>query len=469
MIDQVIVVIYLIGILILGLWAGKGVSDLKQFSVAGRSFGATVIFLTLSASFIGGGFSMGNAEKVFLFGIVNIFALWGFSIKEILVATLIAPKMDKYPNAISVGDIIYEIYGNFAKIVTGILSVILCAGILGAQVGAIGYIFNVFLNIPQIYGILVGCGIVIVYSTIGGMRSVVFTDIVQFFVLFIGITLTLIFGYFHVGGWSGIIASVPATHFTFLGTDKTLVQFISLFLTFLLGETLIQPYVQRLFLSKEATHTARGTFWSGVFSFPFFAITGFIGIIALTIDPDLNPNLAMPFVITEVLPIGLKGLVIAGVISIVMSSADSFLNGASVAFTHDVVKPLRSKEMDEKKELIVTRVFNIFVGILAVIIAIKIKSILDILIYSYNFWSPVMLVPLVAAILGVKANVKHFIAGALAGILGVIIWNFALNNPGGFDGLIVGVFCNFFIFFIAYFLEGKKRLYKRISIKEWKK
>ena len=457
MIDQVIVIVYLVGILILGLWAGKGVSNLKQFSVAGRSFGTMVIFLTLSASFIGGGFSMGNAEKVFLFGIVNIFALWGFSIKEILVATLIAPKMDKYPNAISVGDIMYENYGNFAKIVTGILSIILCAGILGAQVGAIGYIFNVFLNIPQLYGILVGCGIVIVYSTIGGMRSVVFTDIVQFFILSIGIAMTLIFGYFHVGGWSTIAESVPATHFTFLGTDTTLVHFISLFLTFLLGETLIQPYVQRLFLSKDATHTVRGTFWSGIFSFPFFAITGLIGIIALTIDPDLNPNLSMPFVIMEVLPVGLKGLVIAGVISIVMSSADSFLNGASVAFTHDVVKPLRSKEMDEKKELIVARIFNIFVGILAVIVAIKIKSILDILIYSYNFWSPVMLVPLVAAILGVKANVKHFIAGALAGILGVIIWNFALNNPGGFDGLIVGVFCNFFVFFIAYFIEGKKK------------
>lgn len=461
MIDQAIVVVYLIGILILGVWAGKGVSNLNQFSVAGRSFGTVVIFLTLSASFIGGGFSMGNAEKVFLFGIVNIFALWGFSIKEILVATLIAPRMDKYPNAISVGDIMYEKYGKFAKIVTGILSIILCAGILGAQVGAIGYIFNVFLGIAQIYGILIGTGIVIVYSTIGGMRSVVFTDIIQFFILSIGITMTLIFGYFYVGGWSAITASVPATHFTFLGTEKTLLGFISLFLTFLLGETLIQPYVQRLFLSKKAAHTAKGTLWSGIFSFPFFVITGFIGIIALTIDPDLDPNLSMPFVITEVLPIGLKGLVIAGVISIVMSSADSFLNGASVAFTHDVVKPLRSKEMSEKQELLLIRIFNIFVGIMAVIVAIKIKSILDILIYSYNFWSPVMLVPLVAAILGLKVNIKHFIAGSLAGILGLLIWNFVLKNPGGIDGLVVGVICNFFVFFIVCFIDGKKDKYEK--------
>ncbi len=455
-IDLAIVVLYLSGILTLGLWAGKGVSNLNQFSVAGRSFGSMVIFLTLSASFIGGGFSMGNAEKVFLFGIVNIFALWGFSIKEILVATYIAPKMDKYPKAISVGDIMYENYGKFAKVVTGIFSVILCAGILGAQVGAIGYIFNVFLEIPQIYGILIGCGIVIIYSTVGGMRSVVFTDIFQFFFLSIGITLTLILGYFHVGGWSSIQAATPPTHFTFLGTGKTLLQFVSLFLTFLLGETLVPPYVQRLFLSKEATHTAKGTLWSGIFSFPFFAITGFIGIIALTIDPSLDPNLSLPFVIKEVLPIGLKGLVIAGVISIVMSSADSFLNGASVAFTHDVVRPLREKEMDERQELIVTRVVNLFVGVLAVIFAIKVKSILDILIYSYNFWAPIVLVPLAAAIMGLSANVRHFIAGASAGILGVLVWKFALNSPGGFDGLIIGVFCNFIAFFIVYFSDRNK-------------
>ena len=150
--DQVIIIIYLIGILALGIFAGKGIKNINQFSVAGRSFGAWIIFATLSASFIGGGFSLGNAEKVFLFGIVNIFALWGFSFKEILVSQFIAPKMYKYPEAISVGDIMSRNYGKIAKILTGIFSVILCAGILGAQVGAIGYIFNIFLKIPQIYG-----------------------------------------------------------------------------------------------------------------------------------------------------------------------------------------------------------------------------------------------------------------------------------------------------------------------------
>jgi len=94
--DKIIVILYLLIILVVGLLAGRKVKNLSQFSVAGRSFSSLVIFATLSASFIGGGFSMGNAEKVFLFGIVNIFALWGFSLKEILVAKFIAPRMDNY-------------------------------------------------------------------------------------------------------------------------------------------------------------------------------------------------------------------------------------------------------------------------------------------------------------------------------------------------------------------------------------
>ena len=79
------------------------------------------------------------------------------------------------------------------------------------------------------------------------------------------------------------------------------------------------------------------------------------------------------------------------------------------------------------------------VGVVSVIFAIKIKSILDILIYSYNFWSPIVLVPLVAAIMGIKATRKSFFIGSLAGILGVVIWNFILHNPRGIDGLIIGI------------------------------
>ena len=447
--DYVIIIFYLSVILLVGLWSGKGMKSLQEFSVSHRSYTSIVIFATLSASFIGGGFSIGNAEKVFRFGIVNIVALWGFSLKEILVAKFIAPRMGNFTDVISVGDIMDRGYGKIGRIVTGFFSVFLCAGIVGAQVGAMGLIFNVFLGIEPIWGIMIGCGIVIAYSTVGGMRAVVLTDIIQFCVLAIGLPAALVFGVVKVGGLSAIKAATPVGHFMIPGEAMTSISLLSLFLTFLLGETLVPPYVQRLFLAKDSIHTARGTMLSGIFSIPFFAITGAIGLIALALDPKLDPNLAMPYVIRSVLPVGVRGVVIAGVISIVMSSADSFLNGAATGCVNDLVRPIWKNPMSKRQELLLVKFINCLVGILAVIFAIKIRSILDILIYAYNFWAPVIVVPLAAVLLGGQVTRIGFLAGTVAGVVGVLTWNSLLGAPAGVNGLVIGVFCNLIAFVVA--------------------
>ncbi len=397
-------------------------------------------------------------RRFFSGGIANIVALWGFSLKEILVASFIAPRMDRFSDVISPGDIMMRSYGLPGKVITGFFSVLLCAGILGAQVGGMGYIFNVFLGIPHTWGILIGCGIVIAYSTVGGMRAVVLTDILQFLILAVAIPLTLYFAIQQIGGISSLREALPAGHFQVPGDHFTPVAFISLFLTFVLGETLVPPYLQRLYIGKNSRDTTAGTLLSGLFSIPFFAVTGAIGLAALALKPDLDANLALPFVINEVLPIGLKGLVVAGIISIVMSSADSFLNSAAVAFTNDLVNPLRRRPLTERQELVLVKVVNLLVGILAVVFAVRIKSVLDILIFAYNFWSPIILVPLVGALMGCRATVGSFLGGAVAGIAAVVVWNRVLGAPWGMDGLIVGVLCNLAVFSLVAACSGSDPL-----------
>jgi SSS family solute:Na+ symporter len=195
---------------------------------------------------------------------------------------------------------------------------------------------------------------------------------------------------------------------------------------------------------------------SGIFSIPFFAITGCIGLVALAMSPDLNPSLAMPFVIKEALPIGVRGLVIAGVISIVMSSADSFLNGAATGFINDIVKPLRKNPLGDVMELRLAKSMNLAVGIASVIFAIKIESVLDILIYAYNFWAPIILVPLAAVLLGCRTSFAGFIAGTLAGAASTLFWNNVMHAPAGVDGLVVGVLCNLLVFSGVTLLTSKR-------------
>lgn len=453
--DFIIIGCYLAAVLSVGIWAGRRVKSFEEYAVAGRSYSTFVVFATLSASFIGGGFTMGNAEKVFTLGIVSIVTLWGFSLKEILVAKIIAPRISAFPNAISVGDVMQRDYGRMGKIVTGIFSLLLCAGILGAQIGGMGYMFNLFLGIPVWVGILIGMGIIIVYDTIGGMRAIVATDVMQFLLLAVGIPVCLWMGIHFLGGVKNALTALPDGHLN-LFSNVTPIQFISLFLTFLLGETLVPPYVRRLFISRDIKRIERGTFWSGIFSIPFFAVSGGIGLVALAMDSSLDPNLSLPYVMGSVLPAGVRGLVIAALISVVMSSADSFLNSASISLINDIINPLRRTPLDHHQGLFWARITTLLTGAFAVVFALKIRSLLDILIYAYNFWAPIILVPLVGALLRVGASRKAFVAGAVSGMGGVFLWSTALCSPGGFDGLVVGVFTNLAAFMIVVLVEKRR-------------
>lgn len=448
MIDTVIFIAYLAVILAVGLWAGRSVSTIQDYATSRQGFGSLVIFATMSASFIGGGFSTGNAEKVFLFGIANIVALWGFSFKELFVAMQLAPRLAKFQDAISVGDIMASAYGKSGRVITGICGLILCCGIVGAQVGAVGYVFQNFFGIDQLYGIVIGCSIVIIYTSIGGMRSVIFTDILQFTLLAIGLPVALVLGVYEVGGLSTLLDRIPADHLTIPGPDMTWFALLALFLVFLLGETLVPPYMQRLLAGRGAREAARGTLYSGLFSFPFFVVTGLIGLIALALDPDLNPNLAMPYVVDTVMPPVIKGVLFAAIISIVMSSADSFLNAASIAFVNDVFKPLRGNALSDRRELVLARAVTIIVGLSSVLFAISVESVLDILVYSYQYWAPVIVIPLIATIYGNPKSTAVFLWAAGSGAVVTFVWGTLLAEPAGISSIIVGVAVNLLVFLL---------------------
>lgn len=445
-IDFAVVGVYLAAVLAVGLWSGRHQRSLAEYAVANRSFGSLVVFATMAASFIGGGFSIGLAGDVFLVGIVSIIGLWGFSLKEILVAAFIAPRLSRFPNAISVGDIMATNFGKPGKMVTGLFGVILCTGIVGAQVGGMGYVFNVFLGIDQLWGIIIGCGIVISYTTLSGMRGVVITDLFQFAILTIGIPLTLVFGILHVGGFDAMTAAIPAERWAIPGADSTWLGLLTLILVFALGETLVPPYVQRLCISKDARLAARGTLFASIFSIPFFVVAGAIGLVALAIDPTIDGNLSLPHVAATALPPLVKGLVIAAVIAIVMSSADSFLNSASIAFVNDIVNPLQRTPLSARAGLRLARIATLVIGLASVGFALSIASILDILIYAYTYWAPVVVVPLVATVLGWKKGPAAFLAAASVGLVCAVVWNDVLNKPEGIEGIIVGVLANLIVF-----------------------
>lgn len=457
MLDYIIVLAYLLFMLSLGLYAGRHVSNIQDFAVAKRQYSSWVIFATLSASFIGGGFTTGNAEKVFLYGIVNVVALWGFSIKEMLVGHFIAPRFTPFAHALTVGDVMAVGFGEKIKPIIGMVSFLLCAAIVGAQVGAMGYLAEILFGLPQHYGILIGTGLVICYVTVGGIHAVVLTDLVQFALLCIGLPLTLLLGIVAMGGVSSWWANIPADHLTFLGPFSW-VELLSLFFLFMLGETLVPPYVQRMLIAKNVRTAARGTFFSGLFSIPFLLLTGLLGLLALTLDAQLNANLAIFHTVDMVLPIGLRGLVMGALLAVVMSTADSYINAASLAVVHDVLLPLLRKSMNPRRQLLWVRLMTVVVGLVAIIFAIKIHSILDILLLAYNFWAPVVLPSLLAVVFGLRAHYRLFLLAAVSGVVANIMWdNYAHMD---IDGLLMGVLAHAMVIITYILITNKQKQIK---------
>ncbi|MES2252296.1 MAG: sodium:solute symporter family protein [Pseudomonadota bacterium] len=443
-VDYIIFWSYLVVILGTGLWVSRSVKDLKDYAIGGKSYSAFFVFATLSSSFIGGGFTTGLAEKTYTLGLFYVVALWGFSLKEILVAKYIAPRMQPFSSMYSVGEIMGSIYGEKVRIITGIAGALVCAGIAGAQFSAFGYIVHIFMDIPPVTGLLIGAFIVVCYSTLGGMKAVVTNDTIHFCVLIIALPLVLIFGIYQIGGVNALFTHTPVTAFTWsMGSVLTLsAAALSLFF----GETLVPPYMQRLLIGKTIQETIRGTLWSGLLSIPFFLLIGIIGLIAFSISPDIAPNLALPYVIQTVMPAGLKGFAIAGMMAVIMSSADSFLNAASVSIVHDVLKPLQNARkrtfFTQESEIQWTRIATLCVGIAGIIFSIGQTSALDVLLMAYNFWTPVVLVPLIAGIFGYKAPAQAFWLGSALGILSTLLWNVYIASNLHIEGSLIGIVMN---------------------------
>lgn len=451
MVDVAIVVGYLVLLVAIGLRGGSKVKNAADFTATGKQYGTFVIFATLSASFVGGGYSSGNAAAAYEHGIGTALTLFGFSVGMVLIGKFLVPGVSRFPEARTVGGIMGAAYGEGARRLTGVFSYLCCAGVVGAQMGSIGLVFHSLLGVSPRVGTLIGCGVVLLYTTFGGLQSVIFADMLQFLLLAAGMPVLLVLAVAAGGGVGEVYARIPSELLSPLN-DSSLPAFVSLFFSMMCGEALAPPYMQRLLIGKTPRQTARGTIWSGLFSAPFFLVTAGVGLVARALAVTDDPASAMPDLILAVLPVGVRGLMMAAMVSIILSAADGFLNGAAVSLVCDTVLPAFPR-LSDRQQLWLLRGVNLATGLLAVGLSFAVPHVFSVLLLAYSFWSPAVLVPLAAALLGIRSDGKTFRRALLAGCAVCLLWNFWWGKPLGIDGCLPGILAN-----LTVFTAGTRRL-----------
>ena len=449
--DTAIVAGYLLITLVIGLRAGRGIKTMQDY-VIGTSgtqrYGTPVLVAAFVATGIGGGSTVGESEKIFKLGLIWVFVALGVMFRQFLVAFYIAPHLGRFDEKLSVGEMMSTFYGKPGQIVTGIAATIRCVGSVGAQAAAIGYLFHYFLGLPQIWGVLIACGIIVVYSSLGGIRSVTATDIVQFAVLVIFIPIISARMLHYAGGWDAVAAGAPVGHFDLLSRDD-LRKHILIFLVFLVPN-LDPAYTQRLLMARGDIRIAyEASIATGLFRGALVCFVAFISFAVVAVQPNLSPRHAFLYAMDTVLDVGFRGFGIAGLFAVIMSSADSYLHAGGVSLVHDVIRPLRKESLPDDRELALTRGVTFWLGVASVVAAMSFKSIMDLVLAAYSFWLPLVVVPLLAGIVGYFSSTRSFVIAALAGGIATILWKMGLAQTTGVGPALPGLMANLIAFVIA--------------------
>lgn len=458
MLDIVIVLIYLIALLIIGILHQSGKSGFKGFTTIDSKTSKNKLLLvaTIFVSSIGGGTTFGIAEKAFSENVAYSYGLLLTIPVDILIAIYIIPRLVKHYGAETVGDIMSVYYEKPGRYISGLAAILVSIGLVAAQISVSGRIFEYMLQIDYFWGVIISYTIIITYTTIGGFRSVLFANQLQFFAILIAIPIITLFGLCQIGV-ANFIHAVPLEKFSFTDNAELINTTIAATLGFAVMN-LFPTFIQRALINKDSLATSRAIYIKSVIYALFLVFITINGLIAFVKYPEIKASLALPYLIDSIIPAGIQGVVIVGLLAAVMSTADSDLNITSITLVKDFLSTL-FKIKNQNQMLTLARIMNVAIGSLSIVIALAFDKVVDLVIFIAGFWGPVVIVPLVLALFGIIISKRGFIVSCLSGGLGFLIWETYFSTDYSFKGVFVGTLINLIVFMVFY-------LYKNYSCKE---
>lgn len=386
-IDYFMMLAYLVGTILFGIYIGRHIKTGKDYFLAGRKLPWWAIGMSLVVSDIGAIDIVGIAGAAYVYGIVLGNFDWIGCIPVMIIAGMIFIPYFWRAEVYTIPEFLGKRYNISVRTVAALVWGIFLACNLGIMLNATAKMMEVMLEWPLETSIIVTAVMVGLYTLIGGLTAVVYTDVIQCIVMFIGCTITLIIGLYVAGGISSFVEEVHGlgeqyqNHFKLILPADTQTPFPWSGILFGLGFVLAPAYwignqsmVQRS-LGARSEFEAKASFMWGAILKTFIPIVMVVpGIIALTHVPDLaDGDKALPTLIRDVLPTGALGIFFAAFLAALMSSVDSCLNSTATLITKDVYQPFIRPDASDKHYLVVGRIITVFAVIFAVLFALFIK------------------------------------------------------------------------------------------------
>tara|TARA_B110000208_G_scaffold62184_1_gene80760 strand:- start:1952 stop:3397 length:1446 start_codon:yes stop_codon:yes gene_type:complete len=406
---------------------------LLDILLMGRRLTLPMFIATLVATWYGGIF--GVTEMAFEYGIYNFVTQGVFWYAAyIIFALFIVHRVRRY-QAVTLPDLVSRMFGPKSGRLSAVFNLFNVLPI--AYVISVGLLLQILFGGPLWLTMSIGVVFVLMYAMWGGLRAVVFSDIVQFFVMCFAVLLVVILSVTQFGGLSFLREQLPETHFSITGGQSwgTLVVWGIVALS-----TLVDPnFYQRCF-AADSTRTAKaGILLSTVVWFFFDICTTLGGMYAFALIPEAASGHAYLIYAVQLLPDGWRGFMLAGVAATILSTLDSYLFLAGTTVSYDLVpKRFRGRVALHHLGMIVS-------GIAAVVLGVAFEgNIMQVWKTLGSYMAACLLLPMMIGYFwpGRIAD-NQFVFASLLGAAGTTIWRF--TEQTGFwanvDSLYAGALC----------------------------
>jgi SSS family solute:Na+ symporter len=445
-IDLSIVVVYFSIMLFIGYWFHRKNNNTEDYFVGSRQMTKWHLGLSVVATDVGGGFSIGLGGLGFVMGLAGSWILFTGLIGAWLTAVVLIPKVHKTGLANGLQtfpEILKFNYGKTVALAAAIISAIGYMGFTASQLLAGAKLTSatfVGVNIPE--AVLIMGAIAVVYTALGGIKAVIYTDTVQWIILLSGLSLIGVpYALKALGGWEAakVFLSAEMLQLNNVKISTIINWAFSIIPIWFIGMTLYQ----RIFAAKSTKEAKRAWFIAGLFEYPFMAFLGvFLGMLAKAafasgIIPAAEMAMAdnesaMPLMLKHVLPIGALGLIMAAYFSAILSTADSCLMAASGNISRDLFNYKKSKNA-----LKVVQWMTLVIGILAIIVALYIPSVLELMLLSYGFMVSGLMAPVLGFLLFKNPSRNAAISSMIAGSVTLLIIQITgLQLPWELDAVV---------------------------------
>ncbi len=451
MTDAVIVVLYLAAMLGVGVWAFRKAEGLEDYLVAGRNVPLWMYIPVMSAVILGGAATIGGGGLGYTYGISGAWLVIMLGIGIAAVGFLISTDLASL-RAYTLGEVLERRYDRYSGTVGAAIAGVYALTIGTTQTISVGVVVRVLFNVPAETAIIAGGLIVIAYTALGGMLAVTITDLVQWMVMTAGILIAIPIGLHEAGGFAGLKAGLDPSFFSF--TTVGWGRIGGWFLLYFLGIMIGQDIWQRVFTADSPETARKGNVAAGAYAVFYGLATAFLGMIALVVVPGItNRDLALPTLVVQTVPTGIAGLILAGFISAMMSTASAALMASSTLFTEDIYRRFIDRNAPESRYTLVSRLGVLVVGAIMIVSAVAIGDVINALTLAYNLLTGAIFVPILCAFFWKggtwQGALSSIVVSGVAVVGSMMAFGFASNWP-----IVIGLATSAVVFVAVSLVTG---------------